>query len=267
MHPVPAVAAHPVVTAAPLLTRLKQSSAERTPARFPPLIDPTRQYLDNPEDRLPLANALKYFSALPVIALSALKYHVPLSRWTSAYRPLWLLSSFANSGMSFCWDVAVDWDLPVLTACCGGLGRSGAAAMGGLLLRADLLYGAAIRGHEYSCTSPERLRIFDHSAALFLGTPAPANLNLNATAHPAGRPALYYFAILTNACLRISWTYKLSSHLRHNQRTVFVVRFIPPWKVFWPISAPITLRRSGQLDTDSGSAGHRRSAFPSFLSF
>lgn len=40
----------------------------------------------------------------------------------------------------------------------------------------------------------------------------------------AGRADVYYFALLTNFCLRISWTYKLSSHLRHNQRTVFIVR-------------------------------------------
>ncbi|MBA0675728.1 hypothetical protein Goari_017253 [Gossypium aridum] len=57
-----------------------------------------------------LCIALKYSTAVPVIFLSALKYHVLPESWTNFYRPLWLLSSVLNSLYSFYWDVARDWD-------------------------------------------------------------------------------------------------------------------------------------------------------------
>ncbi|RVW25503.1 hypothetical protein CK203_103512 [Vitis vinifera] len=69
-----------------------------------------RQYKDTGE-KTTLLNALKYSTAVPVIFLSALKYHVFPDRWTSIYRPLWLLSSVLNSLYSFYWDVTRDWDL------------------------------------------------------------------------------------------------------------------------------------------------------------
>lgn len=56
-------------------------------------------------------SALKYSTAVPVILLSALKYHVYPDSWTNFYRPLWLLSSVINSLYSFYWDVKRDWDL------------------------------------------------------------------------------------------------------------------------------------------------------------
>ncbi|KAK1290640.1 hypothetical protein QJS10_CPB18g01812 [Acorus calamus] len=55
--------------------------------------------------------AFKYSRALPVIFLSATKYHVLPDNWTNFYRPLWLLSSMINSLYSFYWDVTRDWDL------------------------------------------------------------------------------------------------------------------------------------------------------------
>ncbi|KAK2987445.1 hypothetical protein RJ640_018582 [Escallonia rubra] len=73
-----------------------------------------RQYKDTGE-RITLLNALKYSTAVPVIFLSALKYHVFPDRWTSIYRPLWLISSFLNSSYSFYWDVNRDWDLSGFT--------------------------------------------------------------------------------------------------------------------------------------------------------
>ncbi|GLT84488.1 hypothetical protein SLE2022_027130 [Rubroshorea leprosula] len=69
-----------------------------------------RQYKDTKE-KATLFNALKYSTAVPVIFLSALKYHVLPDRWTSIYRPLWLLSSLVNSLYSFYWDVTRDWDM------------------------------------------------------------------------------------------------------------------------------------------------------------
>ncbi|PIA42652.1 hypothetical protein AQUCO_02000237v1 [Aquilegia coerulea] len=72
-----------------------------------------RQYKDTGE-KTTLFNALKYSTAIPVIFLSALKYHVFPDRWTNIYRPLWLLSSVVNSLYSFYWDVTRDWDLSFL---------------------------------------------------------------------------------------------------------------------------------------------------------
>ncbi|XP_026381586.1 SPX and EXS domain-containing protein 5-like [Papaver somniferum] len=71
-----------------------------------------RQYKDTRE-KTSLLNALKYSTAIPVIFLSALKYHVSPDQWTSIYHPLWLLSSVINSLYSFYWDITRDWDLSV----------------------------------------------------------------------------------------------------------------------------------------------------------
>lgn len=73
-----------------------------------------RQFKDTRE-KTALLNALKYSTAIPVICLSALKYHVFPDKWTYIYRPLWLLSSVLNSLYSFYWDVNRDWDLSVFT--------------------------------------------------------------------------------------------------------------------------------------------------------
>lgn len=58
-----------------------------------------------------MISALKYSTAVPVIFLSALKYHVAPDRWTYFYRRLWLFSGVVNSLYSFYWDVTRDWDL------------------------------------------------------------------------------------------------------------------------------------------------------------
>ncbi|KAH1218757.1 SPX and EXS domain-containing protein 1 [Glycine max] len=73
-----------------------------------------RQYKDTGE-KTTLLNALKYSTAMPVIFLSALKYHVFTERWTNFYRPLWLLAGVVNSSYSFYWDVNQDWDLSGFT--------------------------------------------------------------------------------------------------------------------------------------------------------
>lgn len=73
-----------------------------------------RLYKDTKE-KTSLLNALKYSTAVPVIFLSALKYHVLPDKWLSVYRPLWLLSAVLNSLYSFYWDVTRDWDLSCFT--------------------------------------------------------------------------------------------------------------------------------------------------------
>ncbi|CAO2842252.1 unnamed protein product [Amaranthus hypochondriacus] len=73
-----------------------------------------RQYKDCGE-KSSLLNALKYSTAIPVIFLSALKYHVFPDMWTNIYRPLWLMSSLLNSIYSFYWDITRDWDMSCFT--------------------------------------------------------------------------------------------------------------------------------------------------------
>ncbi|KNA21559.1 hypothetical protein SOVF_042110 [Spinacia oleracea] len=73
-----------------------------------------RQYKDTGE-KSSLLNALKYSTAVPVIFLSALKYHVFPDKWTNIYRPLWLMSSVLNSTYSFYWDITRDWDMSCFT--------------------------------------------------------------------------------------------------------------------------------------------------------
>ncbi|KAI8011944.1 SPX and EXS domain-containing protein 1 [Camellia lanceoleosa] len=73
-----------------------------------------RQYKDTGE-KTTLLNALKYSTAIPVIFVSALKYHALPDRWMNIYRPLWLFSSVLNSLYSFYWDVTRDWDLSGFT--------------------------------------------------------------------------------------------------------------------------------------------------------
>ncbi|KAM7274799.1 hypothetical protein ACFE04_016665 [Oxalis oulophora] len=73
-----------------------------------------RQYKDTRE-KTSLLNAFKYSTAIPVIFLSALKYHVLPERWTKFYWPLWLLSSVFNALYSFYWDLTRDWDMSGFT--------------------------------------------------------------------------------------------------------------------------------------------------------
>nr|GMD99354.1 SPX and EXS domain-containing protein 1-like [Ipomoea batatas] len=73
-----------------------------------------RQYKDTRE-KTALFNALKYSTAVPVIFLSALKYHVFPAKWVNTFRPLWLISSVLNSLYSFYWDLTRDWDLSCFT--------------------------------------------------------------------------------------------------------------------------------------------------------
>jgi len=122
-----------------------------------------------------LANAAKYFSAFPVIVLSALQRNLPLNHEdiglssTSLYR-LWLLAVFINSIYSFYWDVAKDWDLSLFTS-----------------------LSHKLRGTKESGNQPWGLR-----PLLFFSN-----------------QELYYAAIITDLLLRFTWSLKLSPHLDH----------------------------------------------------
>ena len=65
-----------------------------------------------------LANALKYSTAFPVIILSALQRSPDPSQFGVSEATLfrmWLVAIFVNSGYSFYWDVAKDWDLTLFS--------------------------------------------------------------------------------------------------------------------------------------------------------
>jgi hypothetical protein len=93
----------PLILAIPSLIRLRQCLIEYGRVRRGPLKESTGWGGQH------LANALKYSTAFPVIALSALQRNwAPGS--TVIYR-LWVAACAVNSLYSFYWDVAKDWDL------------------------------------------------------------------------------------------------------------------------------------------------------------
>lgn len=124
-----------------------------------------------------LFNALKYTTAFPVVALSFVKYRVPLTLWRSFYKPMWVVAAVVNTGYSFFWDVERDWDMKLFTAA----SRSG-------WLKQDVRL------------SPD--------------------------------DAPYLWLIGSNLLLRISWTYKLSSHLRHLHGFVLAVTLLEIYRRF-----------------------------------
>ena len=66
-----------------------------------------------------------------------------------------------------------------------------------------------------------------------------------------GAPEAYYFAMVSNFLLRISWTYKLSAHLRHNSGTIMLVTALEitrrfQWSLFRVEKAYLHLTRLPQ---------------------
>jgi len=147
------------------------------------LLQCARQYRDTRQASC-LWNALKYSSAFPVIVLSSLKYHVSHDAWLGFYRPAWLVFSLINTAYSYYWDIKHDWDLTLFSDACGG--NKGGSVTG----------SRPERRQKYPFLRPTL--IYERSEA-------------------------YYFAIVSNFLLRASWTYKLSSHLRHNSGTILLV--------------------------------------------
>ena len=141
-------------------------------------------------------NALKYFSAFPVVLLSHLKYSVSSETWTATVRPCWVACAVANTAYSLYWDVTHDWDLRLAPAlareCFGSAGAAGAANVS-----ADDADDC-----ERTRSVPSLQRKYLRSRLLY------GDLNV------------YFAAVVANAALRLTWTYKLSSHLRHNAGTV-----------------------------------------------
>ena len=94
-----------------------------------------------------LANAVKYFTAFPVIYFSAVKYHTTREAWLSFYKPVWIVSAVLNSGFSFYWDIARDWEFQLFS-----FGKSKT------ILRNDLVYSNK-EGYKWAIVTNFILRI------------------------------------------------------------------------------------------------------------
>lgn len=119
-----------------------------------------------------LWNALKYSTAFPVIALSAVRFHVTIEVWRAVWKPLWLGAAFFNSAYSFFWDVERDWEVSFFTQ---------------------------MRAQRSLLPTPV--------------LPTPTQY----------RRFTYLYLMVSNAIMRLAWTYKLSPHLRRNHAAVFML--------------------------------------------
>ena len=147
-------------------------------------------------------NALKYFSAFPVVLLSHLKYSVSSETWTATVRPCWVACAAANTAYSLYWDVTHDWDLRLAPA----LARE--------------CFGSAGAGGETSTTSTSAENLADDRDGRVERSDTALQRKYLRPRLLYGDPNVYFAAVVANAALRLSWTYKLSSHLRHNAGTV-----------------------------------------------
>ena len=67
-----------------------------------------------------LANALKYFSALPVIYLYSLRFTMPPKDWDASHRGKWLAFALLNSSFCYYWDLTWDWEFGICSMSRGG---------------------------------------------------------------------------------------------------------------------------------------------------
>jgi len=195
----------------------------------------------------PLANALKYFSAFPVILLSAAQKNVITDiarekgvsvqyikasgdRWFGEHRlfRLWLLAVVFNSLYSFWWDVKMDWglrlcDLDTWTGKSVEARRRGSVDMTlvgrftGLWRRASgSQLGSPMGIHQRSpCPTPVP-RFGTPSSSPVLGSPPSATGFFAFGLRPIlllPDPLVYHLFAVVDLILRLTWSLKLSSHL------------------------------------------------------
>ncbi|RKF57115.1 Protein ERD1-like protein 1 [Golovinomyces cichoracearum] len=131
-----------------------------------------------------LANVLKYFSAFPVIVLSALQRNVSVKGQNLVLEEqsifyCWLAAISLNSLYSFYWDVAKDWDLDFFS----------------------VIYRHLSFAHR---SSPTQLNVSHLSTKYACDLRSLLILS---------DPIFYYIAIILDFFLRFSWLLKLSPHL------------------------------------------------------
>ncbi|ORZ34745.1 EXS family-domain-containing protein, partial [Catenaria anguillulae PL171] len=156
-----------------------------------------------------LANALKYFSALPVIYLSAATRHSALNdqhATANAALALWVLAGLVNTWYSIYWDVFLDWSLgvrPPLQSALGKRRRSVAMKHANSPGSAS----ASGSGHGVAHHRDDYLTPITGTGKDF-GWPVFTRPR-RAFAHPA----VYYMAMLADFILRFLWALRLSSHV------------------------------------------------------
>ncbi|KAI9230182.1 MAG: EXS family-domain-containing protein [Piptocephalis tieghemiana] len=179
----------PILTALPYGFRLRQCLAEHTQAH-----DPS-------EKSRHLANAVKYASAFPVIFLSAAQHlrggdeDEPVTDYlipTDTLIFLWFVFVAINSIYSFWWDVKVDWALSFSASS-----------------TTPPIFSSSNSFHSSSGTREVHRRPRAPSVHDQLLRP---NLHFR-------EPMIYYAAVIFDLLLRLTWSLKLSPHLRLDQLT------------------------------------------------
>lgn len=149
-------------------------------------------------DRSFARNALKYTTAFPVVFLSYAKYHISHDEWVMRYKPMWLLAALVNSSFSYFWDLERDWEISFFSAM---------RKQKTVLVRMDSLRPALAR------PTLSLMRLLTHSCQVRPVFPRPTQVSDRA----------YLYLMASNLLLRLSWTYKLSPHLRHDHAVVFCI--------------------------------------------
>ncbi|CAG9460358.1 unnamed protein product [Pedinophyceae sp. YPF-701] len=166
------------------------------------LVQCLRLYRSN-KARPQLFNALKYATALPVIAASAIKYRVTDEVWDHRLWWLWIASAVVNTAFTCWWDVVMDWGMHARGLC--GARRKLRITPGD----SELERGTLIRHRATAGSSGDVLAGDDSRAE---GGSQRDRGGLALYAEP-----FYPAAVVSNVALRATWAYKLSSHLRHRQ--------------------------------------------------
>ncbi|KAF5393227.1 hypothetical protein D9757_000720 [Collybiopsis confluens] len=203
----------PTIMSIPYLVRFRQCVIEWLSA-------------DNTSQR-PLANAVKYATAFPVMYLSAAQRLVVSDLISEKGRQaarqawhgehplfrLWLLFAVINSLYSFWWDVSNDWGLELLRFSSQNPDRHSPPRR---LVLPRLHSGSALLGSQHS---PEE---FDEYIAYPFGL----------------RPTLLYplpvypLLIFLNLVLRLTWSVKLSSHLHSKSEGSIAIFLIELAEIF-----------------------------------
>lgn len=153
----------PIIMAVPSLIRFRQCIIEYMRTSSSPAVGYQH-----------LANALKYFSAFPVILISAIQRNKNVNNAQvgisdDALNRAWLIAVIINSSYTFYWDVAKDWDLE---------------------------FFSYISSRQRSPSSPYHF--------------SPTILRPKLMFHSRG---IYYGAILIDFLLRFTWSLRMSPHL------------------------------------------------------
>ncbi|KAI1083008.1 EXS family protein [Whalleya microplaca] len=170
----------PLVLAAPSLIRLRQCLIEfarvrRSPSPSSSSSSSSSLHRNSGWGGQHLANALKYFSAFPVVLTSALLRNWGGAEKSPAVFRAWVLACAVNSLYSFYWDVAKDWDLSLFA---GARERNAPSHAWGLRPRLcvgspRVYYGVIALDLVLRCTwslklSPHLDRVVDFESSIFV---------------------------------------------------------------------------------------------------